>query len=298
MLTPMDIHNREFKKGLRGYKESEVDEFLDRIVIDYEKLMRDNEKLKEQLRISDKELTHYRNLEKNLQDTLVVAQKTADEVVSAAKKNAKEMRENSVRESKIMYDNTVRETQNMREQAQIDIKRQLDAAQHKLHVIAAEYSRIITDKEAYFLRIRTALESELAVINQLLHTSPRPEDFGRIQSPIFDNFSQNAKSDAITQSAYVPQTEENDTPADELPPENVDAESDSTVEESNLVEENAAVNEPVEIESDVKIATPVKNNAAQLSKIEQALKSAKAVRRAEIQAELEKTAAYNPVKKS
>ena len=295
MLTPMDIHNREFKKGLRGYKESEVDEFLDRIVIDYEKLMRDNEKLKEQLRITDKELTHYRNLEKNLQDTLVVAQKTADEVVSAAKKNAREMRENSVRESKIMYDNTVRETQNMREQAQIDIKRQLDAAQHKLHVIAAEYSRIITDKEAYFLRIRTALESELAVINQLLHTAPRPEDFGRIQSPIFDNFSQNAKSDAITQSAYVSQTEENDTSSEELSPENVD---ESAVDESNIVEENAAVDEPAEFESDVKIAGSFKNNSDKVSKIEQALKSAKAVRRAEIQAELEKTAAYTPVKKS
>ena len=295
MLTPMDIHNREFKKGLRGYKESEVDEFLDRIVIDYEKLMRDNEKLKEQLRITDKELTHYRNLEKNLQDTLVVAQKTADEVVSAAKKNAREMRENSVRESKIMYDNTVRETQNMREQAQIDIKRQIDAAQHKLHVIAAEYSRIITDKEAYFLRIRTALESELAVINQLLHTAPRPEDFGRIQSPIFDNFSQNAKSDAITQSAYVSQTEENDTSSEELPPENVD---ESAVDESNIVEENAAVDEPAEFESDVKIADSFKNNSDKVSKIEQALKSAKAVRRAEIQAELEKTAAYTPVKKS
>lgn len=295
MLTPMDIHNREFKKGLRGYKESEVDEFLDRIVIDYEKLMRDNEKLKEQLRISDKELTHYRNLEKNLQDTLVVAQKTADEVVSAAKKNAREMRENSVRESKIMYDNTVRETQNMREQSQIDIKRQIDAAQHKLHVIAAEYSRIITDKEAYFLRIRTALESELAVINQLLHTAPRPEDFGRIQSPNFDTFSQNSKSDEIVNSAYVSQTDETDTQVEETPSENVEVAENV---ESNIVEENAAVDEPAEIESDVKIAEPVKNNAAQLSKIEQALKSAKAVRRAEIQAELEKTAAYNPVKKS
>ena len=235
-----------------------------------------------------------------MQDTLVVAQKTADEVVSAAKKNAKEMRENSVRESKIMYDNTVRETQNMREQAQIDIKRQLDAAQHKLHVIAAEYSRVITDKEAYFLRIRTALESELAVINQLLHTSPRPEDFGRIQSPIFDTFSQNAKSDAITQSSYVSPVDETDTQVEDTPPENVNEvdENVESVEESNLVEENAAVDEPAEIESDVKIAPPIKGSAAQLSKIEQALRSAKAVRRAEIQAELEKTAAYTPVKKS
>ena len=74
MLTPIDIHNREFKKGLRGYKESEVDEFLDRVVADYEKLWRENERLKEQARFNEKEINHYKSLERNLQDTLVVAQ--------------------------------------------------------------------------------------------------------------------------------------------------------------------------------------------------------------------------------
>ena len=292
MLTPMDIHNREFKRAaLRGYKESEVDEFLDLVVADYEKLMRENERLKEQARYNDKELTHYRNLEKNLQDTLVVAQKTADEVVSAAKKNAKEMRENAVRESKNMYENTVRETQNMREQAQIDIKRQLDDAQHKLRAIAAEYARIITDKEAFFLRIRTTLESELAVTNQLLHSAPRPEEFGRIQSPIIDTFEQNSKAEAITQS-YGKESEDvetdvkvaDDTVAPEVGvAERIDEQPADEVQESTPAEEIPAV------ESDVKVAKVGLKNAAQVSKIEQALKSAKAVRKAALEAELEKT---------
>ena len=292
MLTPMDIHNREFKRAaLRGYKESEVDEFLDLVVADYEKLMRENERLKEQARYNDKELTHYRNLEKNLQDTLVVAQKTADEVVSAAKKNAKEMRENAVRESKNMYENTVRETQNMREQAQIDIKRQLDDAQHKLRAIAAEYARIITDKEAFFLRIRTTLESELAVTNQLLHSAPRPEEFGRIQSPIIDTFEQNSKAEAITQS-YGKESEDvetdvkvaDDTVAPEVGvAERIDEQPADEVQESTPAEEIPAV------ESDVKVAKVGLKNADQVSKIEQALKSAKAVRKAALEAELEKT---------
>lgn len=282
MLTPMDIHSREFKKGIRGYKESEVDEFLDRVVADYEKLWRDNERLKEQIRFNEKEINHYRNLERNLQDTLVVAQKTADEVVSAAKKNAREMRENAVRESKTMYDNTVRETQNMREQTQGDIKRQLEDAQQKLRLIVAEYNRILTDKEAFFIRIRTTLESELAITNQLLNTSPPAEDFGKIKSSIFDAFDNEMKSQAIVDAAI-----------NNLPPQ--------------------------EIEPDVKIAEPIKSvdvededtkvvvnksantnlrNAKQVSKIEQALKSAKAAAQAELEAELEKTTTYTPAKKS
>ena len=40
MLTPLDIHNKEFKRGFRGYNEEEVDEFLDRVIKDYEQLYR------------------------------------------------------------------------------------------------------------------------------------------------------------------------------------------------------------------------------------------------------------------
>ena len=283
MLTPMDIHGREFKKGLRGYKESEVDEFLDRVVADYEKLWRDNEKLKEQIRFNEKEINHYRNLERNLQDTLVVAQKTADEVVSAAKKNAREMRENAVRESKTMYDNTVRETQNMREQTQIDIKRQLDDAQQKLRLIVAEFNRITTDKEAFFIRIRTTLESELAITNQLLNSIPPAEDFGKIKSSIFDAFDNEIKAQALVDSATVKSGELKSDEDSEVKVIESLKSVDVTDENTKVVDKSSSTN---------------LRNSSQVSKIEQALKSAKAAAQAELEAELEKTTAYTPSKKS
>ena len=79
MLTPMDIHDHQFKKSFRGYNENEVDDFLDRVVDDFEKLLRENERLKNQVYANDKELEHYRKLEKTLNDTLMVAQRTARE---------------------------------------------------------------------------------------------------------------------------------------------------------------------------------------------------------------------------
>lgn len=288
MLTPMDIHNREFKKGLRGYKESEVDEFLDRVVADYEKLWRDNEKLKEQVRFNEKEIAHYRNLERNLQETLVVAQKTADEVVSAAKKNAKEMRENAVRESKNMYDNTVSETQNMRDQAQIDIKQQLEDAQHKLRAIAAEYARLVTEKEAFFIRIRTTLESELAVTNQLLNSLPQPEEFSKIQSTVFNAFENNLKAQSLTdpkQNSSDTADKDKDNSDDE---KEVDADSDVKIFERS--DANATESAP-------KSSSTQARNSAQVTKIEQALKSARAAAQAELEAELEKTTAYAPNKR-
>lgn len=40
-LTPLDIHNKEFSRGFRGYDEDEVNEFLDQIIKDYEMLIRE-----------------------------------------------------------------------------------------------------------------------------------------------------------------------------------------------------------------------------------------------------------------
>ena len=41
-LTAMDINNKEFKRGLRGYSVEEVDEFLDQVVENYEELLAQN----------------------------------------------------------------------------------------------------------------------------------------------------------------------------------------------------------------------------------------------------------------
>ena len=47
MLTPMDIHNKEFKRGFRGYSEEDVDAFMNNIAGDYEKVYREYCELKE-----------------------------------------------------------------------------------------------------------------------------------------------------------------------------------------------------------------------------------------------------------
>ncbi|MDI6870076.1 MAG: DivIVA domain-containing protein [Bacillota bacterium] len=49
MLTPLDIQNAVFHRSFRGYNEAEVDEFLDRVVIEYEQLLRENLALKARL---------------------------------------------------------------------------------------------------------------------------------------------------------------------------------------------------------------------------------------------------------
>ncbi|WP_300258638.1 DivIVA domain-containing protein [Clostridium sp.] len=87
-LTPMDINNKEFKRVLRGYCPEEVDEFLDRIVEEYEILFKENTALKEKLENSNDKIEHYSKIENTIQNTLLLAQNTAEQAKANAQKEA------------------------------------------------------------------------------------------------------------------------------------------------------------------------------------------------------------------
>lgn len=87
-LSPLDIHNKEFGRRLRGYDEDEVNEFLDQVIKDYESLIRENKEMQNQMLMLQERLNHFTNIEDSLSKTIIVAQEAADEVRSNAKKEA------------------------------------------------------------------------------------------------------------------------------------------------------------------------------------------------------------------
>jgi cell division initiation protein len=87
-LTPLDIHNKEFKRGFRGYDEDEVNEFLDLIIKEFEILIREKKEIEEKMSQSSEKLDHFTSIEESLSKTIILAQETADEVKSNAKKEA------------------------------------------------------------------------------------------------------------------------------------------------------------------------------------------------------------------
>ena len=92
MLTPLDIENKKFpRKRLNGYDPDEVDDFLDQVTDDYEKLYRENTELRDEIDELRKDLDHYKNVEQTLQNTLIMAQTTADDIKATAQARAEQM---------------------------------------------------------------------------------------------------------------------------------------------------------------------------------------------------------------
>ncbi|WLR43609.1 DivIVA domain-containing protein [Bacillus carboniphilus] len=88
-LTPLDIHNKEFAKGFRGYDEDEVNDFLSQIIKDYEMVIREKKELEENLRELNERLGHFNNIEGTLNKSILIAQETAEDVKRQAQQEAK-----------------------------------------------------------------------------------------------------------------------------------------------------------------------------------------------------------------
>ncbi|CVK19877.1 MULTISPECIES: DivIVA domain-containing protein [Sporomusa] len=143
MLTPLEIHNKEFKRGFRGYNEEEVDEFLDRVIKDYETLYRDNMDLKETIDRLNSKLEHYQHMENTLHSTLVIAQETAEEVKLNAKK----------------------ETELIIKEAEIRAQKLVDEAISKVRKLTGESEELQKQSQIFRTRLRTLLQAQMEMLN-------------------------------------------------------------------------------------------------------------------------------------
>ena len=87
-LTILDIQHKEFKKSLQGYDRNEVNEFLDEIIEALEDEAQARAALEGDMADLRERLSHFKAMEESLQSTLLLAQRTADEVKAAAHKEA------------------------------------------------------------------------------------------------------------------------------------------------------------------------------------------------------------------
>jgi cell division initiation protein len=94
-ITPVDIQHKSFKKALQGYDRSEVDGFLDEIIETLEDEAQQRAALEADIADLKERVSHFKAMEESLQNTLVLAQRTADEVKASAHKEADLIREHA-----------------------------------------------------------------------------------------------------------------------------------------------------------------------------------------------------------
>ena len=145
MITPLDIENKRFgKQKLGGYNVNEVDDFLDELTLEYGKLYKENAELKTQREELDSNVGKYKNIENTLQNTLVMAQKTADEITQVAKQQAEQIIKDAEYQAKTSVDEL--NVQIFSKQKELDdLKKQFDVYKAKMESLLISQLEILKD---------------------------------------------------------------------------------------------------------------------------------------------------------
>jgi cell division initiation protein len=165
-VTPHDLRNAELREAFRGYRPDEVEELLERAASTLERLHERNRQLQERLAEVEQEAFSSRELEGALRQTLLLAQRTADETITSANETARQLVAEA--EDKALT---------MLTEAEETARVTGEAQRHKYNAIVAELSArrdlLVVDIDAlervqadYRARLRAVLESELAELDR------------------------------------------------------------------------------------------------------------------------------------
>ncbi len=145
MITPLDIENKRFSKQMmNGYSVEEVDDFLDELTADYSRNYKENAELKAKIEELTKNMEHYKSIETTLNNTLVMAQSTAEDIKKVAQQQADQI----ISEAKATAQKQVDELNNevvLKTKEVEDVKKQFDIYKAKMESLLISQLELLKD---------------------------------------------------------------------------------------------------------------------------------------------------------
>ncbi|MFN2460968.1 MAG: DivIVA domain-containing protein [Candidatus Velthaea sp.] len=144
-ITIIDIQHKTFKKALQGYDRTEVDGFLDDLIETIEDEAHARAAAEAEIADLKERISHFKSMEQSLQHTLLLAQRTADEVKAAAHKEA----------------------DLIKQEARMVAEREIASLSDRIEESRREYQRALDTAEKTKSEIRSLLMSHLALIDRV-----------------------------------------------------------------------------------------------------------------------------------
>jgi cell division initiation protein len=124
-VTPLDLRQQRFRTAVRGFDRTEVIAFLTELADDYEQALRETDRLRQELARSEALVNEHREHERNLRNTLLTAQRLADEIKATADQDGKRILREAEGHAELLL---------QKAQARLeDIQREIDGLKLKRH---------------------------------------------------------------------------------------------------------------------------------------------------------------------
>jgi len=145
-LTPVDILHQEFKKSFRGYNDLEVDEFIEKVTKDYEEILQENAELKDKIKTLEERIKRYTLKEDSLQNSLILAERTAEERINSAHSQAELIIKEAQLETERIKVETKEELRATNEQL-AKLKQQRDVFRAEYEILLKTHLKMLEEEE-------------------------------------------------------------------------------------------------------------------------------------------------------
>ena len=160
-LTPLDIQNKDFSTKMRGYNQDDVDDFLDQVTRDYEDALQKNRELEKSLKHAEEKLQYFNELKDALNQSIIVAQDTADKVKSSANKESEMIITSADNQAKETLVEAERKSNAMIADAEAKSTQVLAEAIERARQLAGETEDLKKKTRVFHQRLSLMLETQL-----------------------------------------------------------------------------------------------------------------------------------------
>ena len=160
-LTPLEIQNKTIPTKMRGYNQDEVDDFLDLVVRDYEEITQRNRELEKAVKHSEEKLEYFNELKDALNQSIIVAQDTADKVKTSASKESEVIVTSAQNKADELVATAEKRAHQLTTDAEEKARQILTDATEKAKQLAVETEDLKKKTRVFHQRISLMLESQL-----------------------------------------------------------------------------------------------------------------------------------------
>lgn len=145
MLTPADVENKVFKKAkIGGYDINDVEDFLEKLIVDYEAVFKEVTELKDKCENLQESVKYYKSLEQGIEQS-----------INNAKDEAEKIKERAIEESQEIRERKEKEYKNRIAELDLDVKKK----EYDLEEIKKEM-------QIYKIKVKSMLEAQLKILDE------------------------------------------------------------------------------------------------------------------------------------
>ncbi|WP_207694503.1 cell division protein DivIVA [Enterococcus sp. DIV0212c] len=218
-LTPLDIQNKNFSTKMRGYNQDDVDDFLDQVTKDYEDSLQKTRELEKSLKHAEEKLQYFNELKDALNQSIIVAQDTADKVKTSANKESEVIVTSAENTANEMISSAEKRSSTLITSAEEKAKEILTDATDRARQLAAETDDLKKKTRVFHQRLSLMLEAQLEQV--------KSEEWNELLKPFSSYVSD---SHTVIKEVLAEELDK----SDEVPAPPVEAEEQPTLEQAAM----------------------------------------------------------------